>query len=98
MTHNVNTGLYTCPFCGMNSSIDYGTSCGCLYDDVPTTTSDTDFFNLVDWYPVEGKDFIFGYCDDADIVAAIKNTFNTTSDGSDYFTFIKDNTEYRLYF
>lgn len=98
MNYNDITGLYTCPFCGTISSIDYGASCGCLYDNHQSKSEETDYFSLVDWMPVEGKNFTFGYSDDSEIVNAICTKYGAKSNGSDFVTFFKDNKEYRLYF
>ena len=95
MTYDNITGLYRCPFCGAHSPIDYGLSCGCLYDDIPRDTIKRDPISNVDWHLI--KDTFVGYCDDADVIASIKDAYTTTA-GSDFITFSSDNNPYKLYF
>ena len=96
MTYNNITGMYTCPFCGAISPVDYGVSCGCLYDDMPRDTPDRDPIRDMDWYLIDGM--FVGYSDDATIVASIKDAYKISNNGSDYFTFVNNGNTYRLYF
>ena len=93
MNYNDTTGLYVCPFCGAHSPIDYGVSCGCLYDGM-TTDPINDPINLIDWFN-EGQ-FMAAFIDDSDVINSIIDTYNGVNNGT-YISFCKANVNYRLY-
>ena len=92
MNYNDTTGLYVCPFCGAHSPIDYGVSCGCLYDGMTDTSHDP--IRDVDWE--DYGNFVAGFTDDSDVIRDIINTYNGVNNGN-FISFSKADINYRLY-